>query len=70
MASLIDSTEKELYSFRRPAELIDERRILLKELPIVRAYPFSSGSAVTVVKDLSSLLCMLSLLGLIKSFQL
>ena len=49
---------------------IEERRILLNELPMVKAYPFSKGSAINVVKDLSSLLCIFSLLGLIKSFQL
>ena len=49
---------------------IEERRILLNEFPIVKAYPFSKGSAISVVKDLSSLLCIFNLLGLIKSFQL
>ena len=48
---------------------IEERRILLKEFPIVRAYPFSRGSAITVVIDLSSLFSIFNLLGLIKAFQ-
>jgi len=34
---------------------IEDRRILLNEFPMVKAYPFSSGSAITVVIDLSSL---------------
>ena len=49
---------------------IEDSKILLSEFPNVSAYPFSSGSAITVVRDLSSLLCILSLLGLIKAFQL
>ena len=48
---------------------IEESKILLKEFPIVSAYPFSRGSAVTVLIDLSSLLSILSLLGLISDFQ-
>jgi hypothetical protein len=48
---------------------IEESKILLKELPIVRAKPFSRGSAITVAKDLSSLLFIFNLLGLINDFQ-
>ena len=33
--------------------LIDERRILLKEFPKVRPYPFSKGCAITYAIDLS-----------------
>ena len=44
---------------------IEDKRILLKEFPIVRAYPFSRGSAIRVVIVLSSLLFIFNLLGFI-----
>ena len=48
---------------------IEESKILLSELPMVKAYPFSNGSAVTVVIDLSLLLSIFSFPGLIRDFQ-
>ena len=38
------------------APLIDESKILLKELPKVKPYPFSKGSAIIFACDLSSLI--------------
>ena len=49
--------------------LIDESRILLKELPKVSPYPFSKGSAIILAYDLSSLRLTSSFGGLISDFQ-
>ena len=51
------------------APCIDDKRILLKVLPIVWPNPFSKGSATTFAIDLFSLLVIFSLLGFISAFQ-
>ena len=52
------------------APCIEERSILLSELPIVCPNPFSSGSAITFATDLSLLLVISNLLALIKAMKL
>ena len=49
--------------------LIEDKSILLNELPSVNPYPFSSGSAVIFANALSSLSWISSLAGLINDFQ-
>ena len=49
--------------------LIDDKSILLNELPRVNPYPFSSGSAVIFANALSSLNWTSSFAGLINDFQ-
>ena len=66
--SIKSSEDKSVFTLIA-APCSDESKILLRAFPIVSAYPFSKGSAVSVKTDLSSLLLIFNLLGLIKDFQ-